>query len=76
MAWPSIAIFIAVFFAVFGLAAWYLERVKGRAVGLILLLGLPGVYLAGLPFYGGPRWLLAPGLVLLVASYVVQFLRR
>jgi hypothetical protein len=70
--WPAVAIFSAAFLAVFGLVIWFLERRKGRPTALTLMLGLPGVYLAGLPFVGAPRWLSGPGLVLLIAGYLVQ----
>jgi hypothetical protein len=75
---PSVSIVIgmAVFVGLFGLAGWFVERSRGRTVGLALLIGLPGVCLAALPFFGAPRWLLAPGLVLLVASYLVQVFSR
>jgi hypothetical protein len=45
---------VAAFVAVFGLVVWLVERRKGeRYTGRLLLLGLPGLYLAGLPYFGG-----------------------
>jgi hypothetical protein len=74
VAWPTVAILAAGFLAVFGLLIWFLERRKGRPTGLTLMLGLPGVYLTGLPFSGAPKWLFGLGLVLLIAGYLVQVL--
>jgi hypothetical protein len=63
---------MAIFLVVFGLIIWFVTRGRSRPPGLTLLLGLPGLYLAALPAFGGPTWLLAPGLVLLIGSYLVQ----
>jgi hypothetical protein len=75
---PSVPVVIgmAVFVGLFGLAVWFVERSRGRTVGLALFLGLPGGVLAALSFFGAPGWLLALGLVLLVVSYLVQFFSR
>jgi hypothetical protein len=63
----------AVFLAAFGVVVWLLERRKGdRYSGRILLVGLPGLYLAGLASLGAPKWLYIPGLGLIVAAYVMQ----
>jgi hypothetical protein len=70
----SLVIGVAAFFAAGGLVIWFFERRKDRHIGRTLLLGVPGVYLSGLPSFGAPKWLYIPGLPLLAASYVVQVL--
>jgi hypothetical protein len=63
----------AAFLAVFGLLAWRFSRRKGdRYAGWVLLVGLPGLYLAFLASLGVARWLYIPGLGLLASSYVMQ----
>ena len=71
---PSVSLMIglAAFLVVGGLVIWLLERRKGdRYTGRYLLVGLPGLYLAGLPAFGASRWLYIPGLSLLVLSQLV-----
>ena len=70
----TVVIGLAAFLAVAGLAIWFFERRKGRSTGVMLPLGLPGVYLSALPSIGAPKWLYFPGLTLLAAGYVVQAL--
>jgi hypothetical protein len=65
----------AAFLAIGGLVGWLFSRRKGdRYAGRVLLLGLPGVYLAALPSLGAPKWLYIPGLTLLVSSYIMQII--
>jgi uncharacterized membrane protein len=69
----SLMIGIAAFLVVAGLAIWLLEHRKGdRYSGWILLVGLPGLYLAGLVPFGAPKWLYIPGLGLMAVSYGMQ----
>jgi hypothetical protein len=70
----SITAGAAAIFAAFGSLAWYVERRKGRHQGLVLLTGLPGVYLAGMASMGDPEWLYVPGITLIVVSYLMQLL--
>ena len=61
----------------FGLVVWFLWRRKGdRATGPALLLGLPGLYLSLLAAVSGRRWLYLPAVVLVVSSYLVQWVLR
>jgi hypothetical protein len=71
----SYLIIFAILAAVFGVAVWILERRRGeRLAGLAGLLGIPGVYVAGLASWGGPRWLYVPGVSLMAAAVLVQVL--
>lgn len=75
VAGPSVSLMIGVaaFLVVAGLIIWLLERRKGdRYIGRVLLLGLPGLYLAGLVPLGAPKWLYIPGLGLMASSYILQ----
>jgi hypothetical protein len=64
---------IAAFMVAGGLMIWLLERRKGdRYTGRVLLVGLPGLYLASLVSYGAPKWFYVPGLGLIAASMVLQ----
>jgi hypothetical protein len=64
---PSSFVFgAAAFSAAFGLLVWLLRRRQGDPfLRLNLLLGIPGVYLAGLASWGEPTWLFVPGLTLM-----------
>jgi hypothetical protein len=70
----SLLIGEAAFLVCFGLLAWRFSRRRSELpAGLVLLVGLPGLYLASLPsFYHAPVWLYIPGLVLFVSSYLIQ----
>jgi hypothetical protein len=69
----SLILGIAGFLAVIGLVIWYFARRKGSPyIGRVLLTGIPGIYLAGLPTLGAPKWLYIPGLGLVAASYLLQ----
>jgi len=70
-----LAIGVAIFFLCFALLAWFLSRRKGdRNAGPVLLTGVPGVYIAGLPsIAGAPKWLYAPGVLLILVAYAIQF---
>jgi hypothetical protein len=70
----TVVIGLAVFIALAGLVIWFLERRKGRSASVMLLLGLPGIYLSALPSVGAPKWLYFPGLTLLATGYAVQAL--
>ena len=71
----SYLITFAIVAAAFGAAVWILGRRKGdRLAGPCALLGIPGVYIAGLASWGGPRWLYAPGLSLMAGAVLVQVL--
>jgi hypothetical protein len=71
----SYLIIFAIVAAAFGVAVWILGRRKGdRLAGASALLGIPGVYIAGLASWGGPRWLYAPGLSLIAGAVLVQVL--
>jgi len=64
---------LAVFLAVGGVVVWLYSRRKGdRYIGRLLLIGLPGLYLAGLASFGASKWLYVPGWGLLVSCYVMQ----
>jgi drug/metabolite transporter (DMT)-like permease len=72
----SVMVATATFFAVFGVLAWFfLGRRKGnRYVGWQLLVGLPGLYLAGLASMGEPKWLFIPGLTLMGVGVLLEVL--
>jgi hypothetical protein len=71
----SYLIIFAIVSAVFGAAVWILGTRKGdRLAGPSALLGIPGVYIAGLASWGGPRWLYVPGLSLMAGAVLVQVL--
>jgi len=69
-----LAIGVAVFFLCFALLAWFVSRRKGdRNAGPVVLTGVAGVYIAALPaIVGAPKWLYAPGLLLIALSYAMQ----
>ena len=68
---------MAGFFVVAGLLIWYLERRRhGRNIGRQLLIGLPGVYLAGVASISSWKWLYVPGLGLVAAYYLMPFVGR
>jgi hypothetical protein len=64
----------AAFLVCVGLLTWRLSRRwRELPAGPVLLVGLPGLYLASLPsFYHAPVWLYIPGVVLFVSSYFIQ----
>jgi hypothetical protein len=70
----SLAIGEAAFLVCLGLLAWRLSRRwLELPAGPVLLVGLPGFYLASLPsFYHAPVWLDIPGVVLVVSSCFIQ----
>ena len=57
-----------------GLLTWRLSRRNPNVPsGPVLLVGLPGIYLATLPsFYHAPLWLDIPGTVLFLSSPLIQ----
>jgi hypothetical protein len=68
-------IIFAVLAAAFGVAVWLLGRRKGdRLAGPVALLGIPGVYIAGLASWGAPRWLYVPGVTLIAGAVLIQVL--
>jgi len=71
----SYLIVFAILAAVFAVVVWIMERRRGeRLAGLSGLLGIPGVYIAGLASWGGPRWLYVPGVSLMAGFVLVQVL--
>ena len=69
----SFLIVVAAFAAAFGVFIWLWSRRRGDPVrASVLLTGLVGVYLAFWATLGGTKWLLLPGLLLLVVSYLIQ----
>jgi hypothetical protein len=65
-------VFAAIGVAV-GVAGWIVGKRKGdRLAGRAVLLGIPGVYLAGLASWGESRWLYVPGLSLMAGAVLVQ----
>jgi hypothetical protein len=67
---------VAVFLTAGGLLVWYLERRKNRSGHGSMLVGLPAVYLCFLATASDWKWLYIPGLMLLAASYLLQFVGR
>lgn len=64
---------LAAFLVVGGLVIWLLSRRIGdRYTGRVLLVGLPGLYLANLALLGASKWLYIPGLGLLACTYIMQ----
>jgi hypothetical protein len=56
---------------------WLRARRKGdRVTGPAVLVGFPGLFLALLASIDGPRWLYIPAGVLVVSSYLVQWVLR
>jgi hypothetical protein len=69
----SLLIVVAVFATAFGVFVWLVSRRRGDPVrASVVLTGLVGVYLAFWATLGGTKWLLLPGLLLLVVSYLIQ----
>jgi hypothetical protein len=61
----------------FGLMVWLRARRKGdRVTGPAVLVGFPGLFLSLLATIDGPRWLYIPAGVLVVSSYLVQWVLR
>lgn len=68
-------IWIAALFAPFcGFIIWRELRRGNRGQAMGAALGIPGVFICGCAALERVGWLYAPGLVLLGASYVAQFL--
>ena len=66
-------IIFAALMMVVGVAGWIVGKRKGdRLAGRGVLLGIPGVYLAGLASWGESRWLYVPGLSMMAAAVLVQ----
>jgi hypothetical protein len=65
----------AAFLVVAGLAIWWYYRRKGeRGVGLMMLVGFPGLYIGLLAALGAiSKWFNILAAILVVASYAVQF---
>lgn len=77
MATRSVLIGAAVFAAAFGLLAWWVSRRKGiPAAGLSTFVGIAGVYTGFWGVMENRRWLYAPCVVLILASYAIQFAAR
>jgi hypothetical protein len=69
----SLLITFGFFAAAFGVVVTLLGRRKGdRLAGRVALLGVPGVYIAGLASWGEPRWLYVPGLGLIAGAILLQ----
>ena len=59
--------------AAFGVVVWILGKRRGdRLAGQVALLGIPGVYLAGLASWGDSRWFYVPGLSMMAGAVLVQ----
>lgn len=71
----SILIGSAAIFAAIGVVAWVRARRKReRLVGLTLLLGIPGVYIADFASWDEPTWLYAPAAAMVAGAVLVQVL--
>jgi hypothetical protein len=77
MTTSSMLIGTAVFAVAFGVLAWRMSRRKGLpAAGLATFLGIAGVYTGFWGVMEHRRWLYAPCVVLILASYAIQFAAR
>jgi cation transport ATPase len=74
----SVLIFGAIFAAAFGALVWWLSRRRGTPEsGVTIFLGIAGVYIAGCwGLIKNERWLVVPGVALIVASYAFDFAAR
>lgn len=73
----AVLIGAAVFAAAFGLLAYRMSRRKGvPAAGLTTFFGIAGVYTGFWGVMERMRWLYAPCVVLVLASYAIDFAAR
>jgi hypothetical protein len=73
----SALIGVAVFAAAFGLLVWWMSRRKGiPAAGLTIFLGIAGVYIGFWGVMEKRHWLYVPCVLLMLASYVIEFAAR